>query len=600
MAVTIGSNIGALRGLRALAQATSESDRVFERLSSGQRINRAADDPAGLSVSSVLNSKSRVLNRAVNNLSDGTSLLTIADEALGQIGSVLFRLSELAEQAANGSFSNAQRRTLGAEFTALGKEIERIGATTSFNGLNLLSGTRTARASSVAFTDAPGVSSYVIYDVSENGRFVYGNDDIDGDFVIDTITKEKKATNFGFVLGPSPGTVSNDGDVVRVSSDSFIERFSFASGAATVIGGSTGSTGLTVGSVSADGRYLAVVSAMEFVEGQSAAGVTSQRGDGRIFLWRLDVATGVTSLVTEVTDSPSSSLELQISADGQYIAYRDNGSLRIADATNRTAPVRTFTQSGTLFGVSSSGDALVTSGGNIFRSNAGASFDQLTSSGNIANFVLNGEGTSLTFRSSQALTGIATNGAQQVFTLDLGTGSLTMQTAYRSNAAGISTTSTLSRDGLRAYRFDLATSTLNVFDLSLESNQVDFEAGFGASGRVVSEFDALWNAVRGLGSGAVFSSAYSARTAIDRTRANLESVASLRGRIGASQARLAVATNLARAQAEESTAASSRIRDADIAGEAASLVRSRILREAGVSVLAQVNQQPALALSLLR
>lgn len=140
MAVTLGSNIASLQAQRRLGSATDKLGRTYERLSSGQRINRASDDAAGLAIADSLRAQARVAGIAVRNANDGISTIAIADSALGEIGNVLSRLAELSEQSANGVFSTNQRSALANEFVALGSEIERIAVTTEFNGVKLLSG----------------------------------------------------------------------------------------------------------------------------------------------------------------------------------------------------------------------------------------------------------------------------------------------------------------------------------------------------------------------------------------------------------------------------------------------------------------------------
>jgi len=140
MGITLGTNISSLQGQRRLALSTDALSRTFERLSSGQRINRAADDAAGLAIADSLRADQRIANVAIRNANDGISTIAIADSALGEIGNVLSRLAELAEQSANGVYSNDQRSALQNEFLSLASEIERIAVTTVFNGVNLLSG----------------------------------------------------------------------------------------------------------------------------------------------------------------------------------------------------------------------------------------------------------------------------------------------------------------------------------------------------------------------------------------------------------------------------------------------------------------------------
>jgi flagellin len=139
--ITINSNISSLKGQRLLTVSSEALSKTYEKLSSGQRINRASDDAAGLAIADSLRSTQRVASVAIRNANDGISTIAIADGALGEIGNVLSRLAELAEQSSNGTYSTQQRSALQNEFVSLGSEIERIAVTTTFNGVTLLSGT---------------------------------------------------------------------------------------------------------------------------------------------------------------------------------------------------------------------------------------------------------------------------------------------------------------------------------------------------------------------------------------------------------------------------------------------------------------------------
>lgn len=142
MAISINSNLASIRGQRLIGDTSDRLGRVFEKLSSGQRINRASDDAAGLAIAASLRTNSRVANTAIRNAQDGISTVAVTDGALESIQSVLGRLAELATQSANGTYSSVQRSALQAEFSNLGSEIERIAVTTSFNGVSLLSGSQ--------------------------------------------------------------------------------------------------------------------------------------------------------------------------------------------------------------------------------------------------------------------------------------------------------------------------------------------------------------------------------------------------------------------------------------------------------------------------
>ena len=138
MTIRLGSNVASLTAQRKLADGTAALAKTFERLSSGQRINRASDDAAGLSIADSLRADTRVFNQAVRNINDGISVLAIAQGALAQLTSITTRQLELAEQAANGVYSLVQRRALDTEANALVDEFNRIVEAVEFNGLKLL------------------------------------------------------------------------------------------------------------------------------------------------------------------------------------------------------------------------------------------------------------------------------------------------------------------------------------------------------------------------------------------------------------------------------------------------------------------------------
>lgn len=140
MAINIRTNLPSLVAQRNVDSSSERLKSSYARLASGLRINRASDDAAGLAIAESLKAESAIATVAIRNANDGVSVVAIADQAIGQIGSILNRLAELAEQSANGVFDNVQRSAIQTEFSALTSEIERIAVTTKFNGLGLLSG----------------------------------------------------------------------------------------------------------------------------------------------------------------------------------------------------------------------------------------------------------------------------------------------------------------------------------------------------------------------------------------------------------------------------------------------------------------------------
>jgi flagellin len=140
MAMFVNTNVSSLNAQRQLQSSGNSLDVSFERLSSGFRINRAADDAAGLQISDRMTSQVQGLNQAVRNANDGISLVQTAEGAMQEITNSLQRVRQLAIQSQNGINTSTDRAALQKEVSALKTEISRIGATTQFAGVDLLSG----------------------------------------------------------------------------------------------------------------------------------------------------------------------------------------------------------------------------------------------------------------------------------------------------------------------------------------------------------------------------------------------------------------------------------------------------------------------------
>jgi len=140
MSVRIYTNIEALDAQRNLSATSLTFAKSVEKLSSGLRINRAADDAAGLAISQKIQAQVTGLNQAQRNAQDGISMVQTAEGALNEVHSMLNRIRELAVEAANSTLSSADAASVSTEITALRAEIDRIAKSTTFNGQNLLTG----------------------------------------------------------------------------------------------------------------------------------------------------------------------------------------------------------------------------------------------------------------------------------------------------------------------------------------------------------------------------------------------------------------------------------------------------------------------------
>jgi len=156
MALIVNNNPASIAAQRNLSINTLGLNRSVERLSSGLRITRAADDAAGLGLSESLRAQIRSINQATRNASDGISLTQIADGAAATIGSLLARLRELSSQSASGTVGNTERSYIDQEFVALRSEIDRIAQVTEFNGQALTSGSTISFSIAIGFRSGAG------------------------------------------------------------------------------------------------------------------------------------------------------------------------------------------------------------------------------------------------------------------------------------------------------------------------------------------------------------------------------------------------------------------------------------------------------------
>src|SRR5919112_2434726 len=138
MSLRINNNVEAFNTHRQLVGSASKMAKSMERLSSGYRINRAADDAAGLAISEKMRGQIAGLGQAQRNAQDGISLVQTAEGALNEVHSMLQRVRELKIQHLNGTLDDADKKAISAEVQQLGKEVSDIQSKTEFNGISLL------------------------------------------------------------------------------------------------------------------------------------------------------------------------------------------------------------------------------------------------------------------------------------------------------------------------------------------------------------------------------------------------------------------------------------------------------------------------------
>jgi flagellin len=173
----INTNVKSLIAQNAMSVNNRSMDKAMQQLSTGKRINSAADDAAGLAISNKMTSQIRGLNQAVRNANDGISMLQTAEGATQEITNMLQRMRELAVQAANDTYTASDRSALNAEVTSLSAEITRIADNTEWNGMKLFTATSAGSAGGI------GTSGVVTLQVGTGGtsgnQFTVTLNDID-------------------------------------------------------------------------------------------------------------------------------------------------------------------------------------------------------------------------------------------------------------------------------------------------------------------------------------------------------------------------------------------------------------------------------------
>jgi len=203
MSLVINHNLMAMNASRNLGTAYGALSTSTERLSSGLRVNTAADDAAGLAIRELMRADIKSMNQGVRNANDAISMIQTADGALGVIDEKLIRLKELAMQASTGTYSSDQRLMIDSEYQAMCSEITRIANATDFNGIHLLNGHLSGNATSHNGTGIESVGALKIH-------FGSGNDSSEDYYYINVGCATASALGLGMLTGLKSGTSSEE------------------------------------------------------------------------------------------------------------------------------------------------------------------------------------------------------------------------------------------------------------------------------------------------------------------------------------------------------------------------------------------------------
>jgi len=540
MGLFINTNQSALNAQRRLTSTSSSLSRSFERLSSGLRINGAKDDAAGLSITNRFSAQIRGLNQAVRNSNDGISLAQTAEGALNETTNILQRIRELAVQSANDTNNSSDRTSIQAEVDQLKSELDRISSTTNFNGNKLIDGSFLARdiqvGANVGETISVSISGASTDQLARQARYNSVNDGTDAAPEYRSVSEVAIRTG-SLSFSNSAGDFDIRATVAADDAVSTIELDGYLTrGTADSGFGASTFTG---------GRAVSAIAKANAVNDSSlASGIRAIVGETSF-----SGSTAASAGIENVTLNESTFLTLNgVDISGFEIEDNDaSGSL--VDAINA--------ESGETGVIASLGTA-----------------------GQLQLSAADGRNIELTF-SSSALANTLGFGAADLsadaYTATVETGSTL--------AGGVGTLSGV------AY---LATA-----DVELQSNEL-----FTMTGGEILGFTSTDGAVFGVNSDKAMSSVdvstrEGAIEALDVVDLAIEHVSASRAGLGALQNRLESTINNLSTTSENLTASRSRIMDADFAAETAMLSRNQIIQQAGVSILAQANQQPQVALALL-
>jgi flagellin len=590
---------------------------AFERLSSGLRINSASDDAAGLAVAAGLNLEARISRQGVRNLNDAISLLSVGESAISELKNITSRISELAQAAANGSYSNRQRAALDQEAQLLAAEYGRIVSTTTFNGIAVLEDigdvsfqagrstiVQSLGVSLAANTAATGTFGAAISSSSTSGASDIKVADLNGDG-LDDIVRLNGASSY-------VATYLSQGD------GSYTVSFTANAGLAGPAG-----RGLTIGDIDSDGDndlayYVPIgVGAMQYLQialNDGSGGFTvGQLLDAGRSLYDVELGdlNGDGNLDMVAITGNNNSYHVYLgNGNGTFTALatsngsagQDPGAITLGDfdgdsaldmvivSNNGTPQFRYFrnTGSGTFAAYTAfdSGFAAVDVESADFNNDG--NLDVINSAGRIV--LGNGNGTFGT-GAATGLSGMLdvadVNGdgnmdvlsiTTSAFFVSLGNGDGTFAAA-----TSITTAAGLTDTGIGDFNGD------GVLDLAAVNS---------TTGALVTVFqDAATSA--GLPS-IDLTTRESALAAISTMEVAQQTLDQKAGVFGAGLRRLEIASNLLAVNAENYKTAEHRIIDADIASEVAELIAQNVRREVGSAILAQANLQGDIVLKLIR
>nr|WP_136807855.1 flagellin [Desulfosediminicola flagellatus] len=627
MALTINTNIASLNAQRNLGKSQGALNRSMERLSSGLRINSAKDDAAGLAISDRMTSQIRGLNQAARNSNDGISMAQTAEGALQETTNILQRMRELAIQSANDTNSASDRASLQAEVNQLKQEITRIAETTTFNDRNVLDGS----LNDAQFQVGANAYETISFSIASSKAVDLGDHALTSNNPtgIEAATTRSADTSAGNNIATQDLTITGPRgtSLVTIDADNSANRI------AEIVNSESETTG-----VMAESRTTATLSdlAADGTIGFDLQGINADP----IPISATVTTNDLTPLVRAInTQSGSTGISASLSGDERSITLTQSAGYDIKISDYNHSEDDGVLQSLRVTGTEGIGTNLVETAQT--EAVTTASLSNLSDIGDVSLTVAGTAITPATISDVKDLTPLleainAESGTTNItasFTDISGTdkSSLTLETtaaaadivltAFASTAAGDQTMDVAGGDGAAVSVAVLtettaAASTITaplaatVGDSTVVGGEVIFSSSgtYNVSSSIAQAAGSLFNsAADSINASSLnsvetidISTVQGANEAIQIVDGAVAQIDSLRGDLGAVQNRFEATISNLQNVSENLSAARSRIMDADIAMETSAMTKNNILQQAGVSILAQANQTPQLALQLLQ
>ena len=619
MALTVNTNIPSLTAQRNLGNSNDMLAKSLERLSSGLRVNRSADDAAGLSIATKLNMQSRGLRVAVRNAGDAGSLVNTAEGAFNVATNIIGRLRELAVQAASDTNTASDRATLHGESSLLIAELNRLASTTEFNGSSLLDGSFSSGKVQVG-ANADQTITFSLGDVraAQLGKFAAFSLNID-----DNIGSLGTANQSGFgaitagefnINGQLVGGTTATDDQVSVLEINYQAVASGAHAGATIGGHlAAGTTALYINGTAI--TSLANQSGASAFLGTSAAYAQNSEFVSAI-VDKINAA-GITNVTARVTSgnqgyvlvaAKGTDIKLAVSVTGTSSFNSTYSTIGLASQVigsgNATNEVSTYNgQSGAIAKAAAINNVRGKTGvaavavANVFSQTTGVAAGSLVANDLFINGFAIDAAANIAAGDSTGVLRAAINAktaSTGVTARVNGSGALVLSAQDGRNIALYSTANGAALTGATAganlYRG--AVRLTSQADVAFSGRTTDL----GAASTTVPYTTNLDNSLSVLD----ITTQDGANTAILSLDAALAQISKVRSDVGALTSRLELTTQALTVSAENQEAAAARIKDADFAYETAQFTRNQILVQAGTAILGQANSTSQIALQLLQ